>query len=63
METIAKVLRLFHQGTSVRQMAKQLNTNRRTINKYIYAETLQPDKYQRSKQHYPTLDRFIDILQ
>lgn len=63
METITKARRLFHQGASIRQIAKQLNINRRTVNKYIQAESLQPPKYQRSKQHYPALDGFIDTLQ
>ncbi|WP_198345344.1 helix-turn-helix domain-containing protein [Neisseria weixii] len=63
METITKARRLFNQGMSIRQIAKQLNINRRTVNKYIHAQTLQPTKYRRSKQHYPALDEFISILQ
>ena len=34
METIIKARRLHHQGLSVRQIAKQLNINRRTVAKY-----------------------------
>ena len=50
METIIKARRLHHQGLSVRQIAKQLNINRRTVTKYIELETLKPQQgYQRSK--------------
>lgn len=63
METIIKARRLFHQqGLSIRQIAKQLNINRRTVTKYIEPETLQPPRYQRSKQHHPALGDFIEPL-
>ena len=63
METIIKARRLHHQGLSVRQIAKQLNINRRTVTKYIELETLKPQQgYQRNKQHYPALGAFIEQL-
>ena len=63
METIIKARCLHHQGLSVRQIAKQLNINRRTVTKYISLETLQPQhRYQRSKQHHPALGAFLDQL-
>ena len=63
METIIKARRLHHQGLSVRQIAKQLNINRRTVTKYIELETLKPQQgYQRSKQHHPALGAFIEQL-
>ena len=63
METIIKARRLHHQGLSVRQIAKQLNINRRTVAKYIELKTLQPQqRYQRSKQHHPALGAFLDQL-
>ena len=53
--------RLHHQGWSIRQIAKQLNSNRRTVTKYIELETLKPQQgYQRSKQYHPALGAFID---
>ena len=44
MEIIIKVRRLHHQGLAVRQIAKQLNINRRTVAKDIELETLQPQQ-------------------
>lgn len=64
METIIKAKRLYYkQGFSTRQIAKQLNINRRTVTKYLTLETTESPTYTRSKQHYPALGHFVDSLQ
>lgn len=64
METIIKVRRLHRKHKlSIRQIAKQLNLNRRTVTKYLQQETLEPPQYQRTRKHYPVLQPYLNTLE
>lgn len=62
METILKIRRLYHNDKlSVREIARQLRLNRRTVKKYL--TTLNPPTYQRESYHYPKLGSFLPYLE
>lgn len=62
METILKIRRLYHhEKLSVREIAKRLRLNRRTVKKYL--TTLEPPTYQRKSYHYPKLGSFLPYLE